>query len=157
MGLNHSDPPGPTLIKALREQHGHARIVVYSAYTNPRTISVAYEAGARAYVPKSSEPDILVEATRTVAAGGHYFAPGIAEAVAAFYISGAHLSHPKHRLTDGELKLFILLAGGMTRDEAAKRLGIEPRTAGNKAVTIRKKLGIERDEFKRVAEEYDLL
>lgn len=157
LGFNPDESPGYAHFQALRDKHEQVGIVAYGSETEFHIITMIYETGANAYIPKSSSPATYVEAVRTVAKGMYYWPPGMAEKIATHFVSGAYRSNPKHVLSSGEMKIFLLLAEGATQMDVAQQLGIGKSSVGNRAVTIRKKLGIERDDFKRVAQEYDLI
>ena len=57
---------------ALREDHPDVPVLIFSGDESPETIANAFEYSARGYVPKSQQISILVNAVRTVLAGGTY-------------------------------------------------------------------------------------
>ncbi|KPK49495.1 MAG: hypothetical protein AMS22_13585 [Thiotrichales bacterium SG8_50] len=157
VGLNIGETRGTTIVDLLRERNRSAQIIVYSDYDSTPIISGAYEAGARGYVTSSSEEQLLLEAINTVANGGIYFEPGVAEELAIFYTSGARKVDPRELLTERELTIFILLAEGRTVKEVGEMLGVTEKSVGNRAVTIRRKLCIPRDQFTSFALEHNLI
>ncbi|MGI9295883.1 MAG: response regulator [Pseudomonadales bacterium] len=157
VGLNIGETRGTTIVDLLRERNRRARIIVYSEYESVPIISGAYEAGARAYVNKSSEPELLLEAINVVSEDNIYFAPGVAEQLAIFYTSGARQVDPRNILTERELTIFVLLAEGHTVKEVGALLGVTGKSIGNRAVTIRQKLHIPRDQFTSFAQEHNLI
>lgn len=92
----------------------------------------------------------------TVAEGQTYFMPGFAEKLALYHTSGAKRD-PRQVLTQRELVIFAMLAEGRTPSEIAEKLGLSSKSVSNRAFTIRRKLGIDRSDFLRLALEYHLI
>jgi DNA-binding NarL/FixJ family response regulator len=61
---------GLDLLVELRRDHPHLPIVVLSATHDRATVGAAMSAGARGYIAKTSTPDELLDAVRTVLEGG---------------------------------------------------------------------------------------
>ena len=76
--------PGLNGIEASRLIHQESpniRIIGLSMHSSRRFVKEMREAGASGYLLKDCDFDELIEAIRTVAGGGAYFDPRIAEAV----------------------------------------------------------------------------
>jgi len=71
---------GLDLLVELRADHPHLPIVVLSATHDRATVGAALAAGARGYVSKTSSPEALLDAIRTVLAGGRDITTDIAAA-----------------------------------------------------------------------------
>lgn len=156
LDLSMGETRGTAVIDLMRNRKKDLKIVVYTMRESLATVSAVYEAGAKAFVAKSAEPRILVEAIRTVAEGQTYFMPGFAEKLALYHTSGAKLD-PRQVLTQRELVIFTMLAEGRTPSEIAEKLGLSSKSVSNRAFTIRHKLGIDRSDFLRLALEYHLI
>jgi len=61
---------GLELLAELRHDHPHLPVIVLSATHDRATVGAALAAGARGYVSKTATPDALLDAVRTVLAGG---------------------------------------------------------------------------------------
>src|SRR5262245_18581534 len=72
LDLNLADASRLEALLALREDHPDVPVLVFSGDESPETISNAFECSARGYVPKSQQLAVLVNAVRTVLAGGTY-------------------------------------------------------------------------------------
>ena len=57
----------------------HTSVVMLSMYNTPEYVRRALRAGARGYVLKDAAGEELVEAVRTLAAGGEYFSDSISD------------------------------------------------------------------------------
>lgn len=154
--LNLGDgPTGIELIGKLLEMRPEAKILVFSMRSSLPTINAAYSAGARAYVAKASDPDLLLEALHAIAAGKTWFMPGVAEQLAVMHMRGGS-ENPKKALTDKEFALFMLMAKGTPAQQAAEKLGLSQKTVANRLVDIRKKLGAAED-FAKIASQHGLI
>src|SRR3970040_1299586 len=74
-GLN-----GLEALDALREAAPATPLVVLSGEDNPGVVRAAIERGAMGFIPKSSTPEVLVQALRLVLAQGVYLPPVALEA-----------------------------------------------------------------------------
>jgi len=61
---------GLELLAELRHDHPQLPVIVLSATHDRATVGAALAAGARGYVSKTATPDALIDAVRTVLAGG---------------------------------------------------------------------------------------
>jgi two-component system capsular synthesis response regulator RcsB len=77
--LGHNDIDGHNLIRLLRIRFPKAKIIVTSAHDNQATVMLAMQAGASGFVGKGQDLDDLIVAIRTVAKGGTYLPPDIAD------------------------------------------------------------------------------
>ena len=153
---NMGEMRGTRAIEMLLDRKKDARIVVYSMRASMPAIGAAYEAGALAYVTKNAEPRILVDAINHVDKGEMYFMPGFAEKLAVYHARDKK-ADPKRALRPRELEIFIMLAEGRQHGEIASTLGVSKKSIQNASFTIRRKLGVERTDFTRLALEYNLI
>jgi DNA-binding NarL/FixJ family response regulator len=112
---------GLDAIRVLRAEDATARIIVLTMYQGDEDIHRALQAGAAAYVLKSTVSDDLVRAVRDVHAGLLSISPD----VAAHLASGA----TQARLTPREIMVVELIATGMRNKEIAAALRISEDTA----------------------------
>jgi two-component system invasion response regulator UvrY len=133
--------PGVSGIEILRRIIAHrpvACVLMFSMHDDGIYAKHAIDAGARGYLSKASAPDLLVQAVRTVAGGGHYLSPDIEVAMnkqssAADELAGA--------LSTRELEVLRMLSQGYDMEEIGERLGLSPKTAANHQSSIKQKLG----------------
>jgi DNA-binding NarL/FixJ family response regulator len=81
----------------------------------------AMESGARAYLPKPCAPEVLVQAIRTVHAGGAIISSFVAKCVVDYFRERGSVAHC---LTPREREVLTYLASGLTQANTAMRLGI---------------------------------
>lgn len=115
-----------------------ARCLVFSMHEDALVAQRALEAGARGYVTKSSQPEVLVQAVRTAHAGQLYLSADIRQGRAARAEDAARLAS----LTAKEHEIFRLLAQGHAVAEIARLLNLSSKTVANHQSQIREKLGL---------------
>jgi DNA-binding NarL/FixJ family response regulator len=120
--LHLSDGYGLTVVGELLAANPAAAVVVYTGATDPGELRRASAIGVRGFVLKSSAPDLLVQAIRSVAAGGMLLDPGLAALLGPPRPSLASLLRPRER------EILELLAEGLSGEQAAERLFLSPET-----------------------------
>ena len=125
-------------------EHVHAylpacKVLVFSMYDSQALVHRALRAGASGFLSKSSAPQTLVQAIRSVCAGLRTISPDLEDALNGYRgDSQAALAD----LTEREMSLFALLAQGHPIGECAQRLQISAKTASNCQTALRAKLGV---------------
>ena len=110
---------GIEALRRIREIDPAARVLVLTSSQQRRDAAAALEAGAMAYVTKSTGYDELLAAIREVYAGGR----PIVEAVAGLTAGGGDGG-----LSPREQEVLVLLRDGLTHESIARRLSITDRT-----------------------------
>ncbi len=134
MDLNLPGISGLEAIAAIRRLHAAARIVVLTMYKGDEDIHRALEAGASAYVLKTTVSDDLVRVVREVHAGAKPMSSDVATQLAARAISPA--------LTPREKNVVELMARGFRNKEIAFELGISEDTVEVHARNLFTKMGV---------------
>jgi two-component system, NarL family, invasion response regulator UvrY len=134
---------GLEAVRHIRQWDGDARVLVFTMHAGPAFALKAFEAGASGYVTKSTEPEDLLSAVRTVAGGGRFLSQDIARAVAADRLAGSR-SVVEH-LGPRETEILRLLACGMTSDAIAELLNLSLKTIRNHHYAIKSKIGAMND------------
>lgn len=106
------------------------RVLILSMYDNPEYVGEALQAGARGYLLKDRPAEEIVEAIRTVMAGGHYLGPGV----------GAPPANAA--LTPREREVLALIAEGLSSREIGERLSMGVRTVETHRTNLRRKLDL---------------
>lgn len=150
-------PECVAMIEGVLQRDGDAQILVYATYEAPELVSEIYEAGAKGYVLKTADPEVLRNGVVRVADGEHYFMPGMADQIALYHTTGITQQHPRTLLSPEELKIFIMLANKTPIPQIAGSLSISEKSVRNRAVTIRHKLSISRDNFTKHARYHKLI
>lgn len=80
LDLNMPGVKGLDALDALRDAVPGTPLVVLSGEEDPRVVRGAIERGAMGFIPKSSTPEVLVQALRLVLAHGVYLPPAVLDA-----------------------------------------------------------------------------
>lgn len=140
LDLNLPDVGGLELMRRLAREGSSAPVLILSMHAEPVYAVRALEAGAGGYVSKSAPRAELLEAIRTVAAGGRYVEARIAQAI----VLKTSDDNAFDKLSARELEILRLIAEGQSVGDIAKRLGVAHRTAANACTQLKAKLGLER-------------
>lgn len=124
---------GVETIRALRQEFGHVRTLIYSNYAKGEEVYQALKAGASGIVVKDMALDRLLEAIRTVHDGEQYIPPQIASRIGERLLA---------QLSPREMEVLQLLAKGLSNKEIAARLGLVVGTAKIHVANIFSKLGV---------------
>src|SRR5690606_7280094 len=76
--MNMPGSSGVELIKTIKARYPALPIMVFSMHNESQIASQAIKAGACGYLTKDSEPEILLDAIRRCASGGHFISADIA-------------------------------------------------------------------------------
>jgi two-component system NarL family response regulator len=135
---------GETLVAELRRLCPGVRCAVLTNYHSDEDVFRALRAGAMAYILKSAPLEQVMEAIRTVHAGGRSVPPHIAQ-----QLMDRVARSP---LSARELEILQLVARGLKNREIADRLYISENTVRNHVISCLEKLGVrDRTEATAVA------
>jgi two-component system invasion response regulator UvrY len=145
MDLNMPGMGGLEATRRLQRHHPDVSVVVVTAVDSEPMSDQLLDSGARGYVTKESDPDELVRAIRTVAAGGHFLSSDIANRLALRGVGGRGSESPLSRLTARELQVMTMIVRGMTNQEIADALFVAVKTVSTFRGRIQEKLEVEND------------
>lgn len=129
------------------------QVLVFSMHAGAPMVLQALKAGARGYVTKSSEPELLVDAVRRVARGHTLVSPDVA-------MHGLDAgSRPPHlELSPREFDVLQHLLQGTSIDDIALTMHLSVKTVANYQSLIRQKLGVANAvELARYGQAYGLM
>jgi len=139
LDLNLPGPGGLALLPDLNQ--AGLRVLVLSMHEEPLYATRAMEAGALGYLSKNANPEELLAAVKMVGEGRRHIEPRIAQQMALQRIdAGDRL----HQLTQRDMEIMRLMAGGASLSEIAAVFGISYKTVANTVSLIRTKLGVSR-------------
>lgn len=134
-------PPGALISDVIRA-HPNTRILVVTMHDDPRYARMALAAGAAGYVVKSAADRELLEAVRTVAAGGsHRGIAGGNEGNATRAALPRGLT-PLDALSEREREVFLLVARGHSSQQIADQLFLSVKTVESYRSRLMTKLGL---------------
>ena len=139
---------GVEAIARLRETVPPARVLVLTTYDADHDVLPAIEAGATGYLLKDAPRDQLVGAVRAAYRGEPVLSPSVAGR-----LMGRMRRPPEDELSQRELEVLRLVAGGAANREAAARLFVSEATIKTHLLHIYSKLGV-RDRAAAVGEAY---
>ena len=149
LDLTLPDHDGFSVLAELRERHPAVSIVVLSAVQDPVNVIKALDLGARGYIPKSAQSDVILNALRLVLSGGSYVPP---EILAGGELPRAMLrqiasdqSQPSPadlRLTDRQLDVLALMMQGKNNKTICRALNLAEPTVKTHVTAILKALQV---------------
>jgi DNA-binding NarL/FixJ family response regulator len=138
MDLSMPVMDGVTATRRMRAEHPDVRIVVLTSFVDQDKVRQAIAAGATGYVLKDCEPNELLAAVRSAAAGHAPLDPRIAGAL--LPTSGQGDAGPQ--LSDRELQVLRLTAKGMANKQIGRALGISERTVKVHLGNVFRRIGV---------------
>ncbi|MCK5355350.1 MAG: response regulator transcription factor [Methyloprofundus sp.] len=137
--------PGMGGFEAMRRmvnRDTQCKILVFSIHDELVFMTRAIKAGAKGYIIKNSEPEILTEAVCAIAKGGSYIEPKLAQKLALSVAIDGIEERSLKSLTPREFDVFCLLAKGLTTREASEKLRLSYKTVANYHTSIKEKLAL---------------
>jgi DNA-binding NarL/FixJ family response regulator len=130
------DGTGVAVTRALHDRG--TKVLGLSVLDEPVRVVELLRAGATGFALKTQPIAEMLEAVRATIAGERYLAPALRARLEQILESEAKL--PLEQLTDREREVFGLLVRGQSNEEAARELGIAPRTVETHRQHVLKKL-----------------
>jgi two-component system, NarL family, invasion response regulator UvrY len=143
-------------LKQVLQDYPKLKALVVSMYPEDQFALRALKAGAAGYLTKTSGPERLVEAVRTLAAGRRYLTPEVAQTMAKSL--GAEGGAAHEELSDREFQVLRLIAGGRKLAEIAAELSLSAKTVSVYRARLMEKLGTKTNaDLTRYAIEHRLI
>jgi len=144
MDIQMPELDGVAATKAVLAEQPDSKVIILTMYRQDRYVFEAIKAGARGYLLKDADSNVLITAIRRVASGETLLnAEMAAEILEEFKKYDELPSHPDHKiseLTDREEDILRHLAQGATNQEIANSLGMSEKTVRNRLSEIFSKL-----------------
>lgn len=132
---------GLEIIEEIKKESPQIPILALSIYPEAAYGPRALKAGASAYLNKDSSPAELKRAIALIMQGRKYITPLLAEKLAEeIGCDYDPAKAPHERLTDRELNILKLIAGGMSLLQIGGMLSISPSTVSTYRARILKKM-----------------
>ncbi|MGH3658494.1 MAG: response regulator, partial [Micromonosporaceae bacterium] len=129
MDVTLPDGDGIDATRRIVRARPDVRVLVLTMSDDEDIVARAFDAGARGYLLKDTDPETVIDSLRTVAAGGVVLGPRIGLAVIRT-VQGqpARLSPPLDQLTPREYEILTLLAAGESNARIARQVGVTEKT-----------------------------
>ena len=149
---------GLDVLVALAAKNELPPTIILTTFDDDQLVLAGLKAGARGYLLKDVSLDQLVNAVKTVAAGGSLVAPVVTQRLLAglerMQNDFTSLDRPDP-LTERETEILRLMASGYSNKEIANSLGVAEGTVKNHVSNILSKLGV-RDRTRAVLKAFEL-
>ena len=132
---------GLEALKVIKSESPTIPVLVLSIHPEELYAIRVLKAGASGYLTKESAPEELVKAVRMVMAGRKYITPSLAEKMAS-NLDNDLSKMPHELLSDRELDVLKLIAGGKTVSEIANDLSLSVNTISTYRARILEKMNL---------------
>jgi DNA-binding NarL/FixJ family response regulator len=145
MDVRLPDGSGIDACRQIRSDNPSTRVIMLTSFSDEDAVIAAILAGASGYMLKQSEPERLIAAVETAAAGGSLLDPAVSDTVLR-WMRGAAASGGRSpdRLSEQERKILPLIAEGKTNRQIAAQLYLSEHTVKTYVSGLLKKLQLAR-------------
>ena len=141
LDINLPGRSGLDVLHALKDEANPVKVLVVSMYPEDQYAIRALRGGAYGYVNKAGDPQIIVQAVRTVAQGRKYVTPEIAQMLVESLTSPTP-AQAHDSLSDRELQTLKMIASGKRLSDIATELSLSPKTVSVYRARVLQKLGL---------------
>jgi DNA-binding NarL/FixJ family response regulator len=144
MDIQMPDVNGIDATREILRTSPHIGIIMLTMFRDDESVFMAMRAGARGYVLKGSDQEVMVRAIRAVANGESLFSPEIAKRLVQFFatLEPSVLPDIFPELTAREREVLSLIAQGDNNADIAQKLTITMKTVRNHVSNIFSKLQV---------------
>lgn len=141
LDLNMPDAKGSSALERIKLAFPDSTVVVISGEEDPRIIHSVIESGASGYIPKSSEPNILLLALRLVLEGAIYLPRQAMTAYEKVIESKDPKQRELEKLTGRQRQIFALAVKGISNKQIARDLDLSVNTVKSHLSTVYREMG----------------
>jgi DNA-binding NarL/FixJ family response regulator len=141
LDINLPGRSGLDVLHALKDEGSPVKVLVVSMYPEDQYAIRALRAGAYGYVNKGGDPQLLVQAVRTVSQGRKYVTPEIAQMLVES-LTAPSSDQPHMTLSDRELQTLVMIASGKRLADIAADLTLSPKTVSVYRARVLEKLSL---------------
>ena len=142
LDINLPGRSGLDALHVLKDEGSAIKVLVVSMYPEDQYAIRALRAGAYGYVNKGGDPQILVQAVRTVAQGRKYVTPEIAQMLVESLTAPSSEAAAHTKLSDRELQTLCMIASGKRLADIAAELMLSPKTVSVYRARVLEKLAL---------------
>lgn len=140
MDVNMPELNGMAAVREMAERQLTSRVLMLSIFDNHEYVVDAMRAGAKGYILKDVSAAEMINAVKSIHAGGTYFSAQVAESLLNPETAESPSPH-QLSISPRETEILTLIARGQSAKEIARDLDISVRTAETHRQNIRRKLG----------------
>jgi DNA-binding NarL/FixJ family response regulator len=144
--LGLPDMDGTEVIRHAVKTHVDCEVMVLTVFGDDEHVISSVEAGATGYVLKDSTEIEIIDAIRSLCAGGSPVSPTIARTILKKYHAdknaGSRPAVSKEILTEREAEILRVLAKGLSFNEIGDSLSISPHTVARHVKHVYRKLAV---------------
>jgi two-component system response regulator DevR len=144
MDVRLPDASGVDACRQIRSENPITRVVMLTSFADEDAVVAAILAGASGYLLKQSDPERLITAVETAAAGGSLLDPAVTDTVLRWMRGTASGGDSHSRLSEQERKILPLIAEGKTNREIGAELFLSEHTVKTYVSSLLKKLQLAR-------------
>ncbi len=138
LDLNMPGAGGLDVLPEIRDTLPHIKVLVLTGRDEDSYIIRALRAGAHGYVLKTIDETALVQAVKDVAEGHIVLGRGVAERVVQLM---AYEERTRSGLSEIEQTILLGVASGLTNDQIAERLRIDPQLIAEQLIMLIQQFG----------------
>lgn len=145
MDLSMPELNGLQATERIKNECPEVKVVALTVHEDPSYLIQLCKAGASGYVLKRSAGEDLIQAIRTVAGGGVYFDPDVANKALSLRAGEPPTRNGLRRgqLSEREKEVLILVAWGCSNKEVAAELQLSVKTVETYRQRLSEKLGFQ--------------
>jgi DNA-binding NarL/FixJ family response regulator len=141
LDLSLPDLNGLEVLKQVKVIRPRLHVLVLTMQGEDQYALRILKAGADGYLTKGRPGSEILDAIRTIAAGGKYLTPRLAELLLSTRADSERAPH--EMLTDREHDVLVMVGRGKTPSAIANELGVSPSTVSTHIQRVKTKLGLE--------------
>ncbi|MEU1373941.1 response regulator transcription factor [Streptomyces triculaminicus] len=144
LDIRMPDVDGLTVLRGLRALAQPPAVAMLTTFDADEYLAAALRGGAAGFLLKDTDPEQLVRAVRTLAAGGSVLDPGVTRAVIGGYLAAEAENTAAaaiQALTPREREVLSLVGAGLANPQIAERMGLAPSTVKDHVRAVLGKLG----------------
>lgn len=142
MDLRMPEMDGVEAISRIKAEKPEVKFIILTTYSDDEYIFKGIAAGARAYLLKDAPRDELFKAIRMVSRGESLIQPVVASRVLDKLAELSRKTPPGDTLSDREIEVLRLMAGGESNKDIADHLSITQSTVKTHITSIFQKLNV---------------
>jgi len=142
LDIGMPDRSGIDILQHIRAVHDRTRVLVLSGFPDRQYALNVLRAGASGFIEKTSPPEEMLRAVRTVLHGRRYVSATLADQLVG-ELNGDADKPPHSRLSEREFQVFCKLAAGRAVSEIAHELCLSVKTVSTYRSRILEKLNFQ--------------